>query len=101
MSWGTQESHWRLCGIGILRGSSTLLFLRQRLLQIIRGFADCCRDIFQHLADYRDLGISFLPFFLIHVFTNRCNRLGPVTGVGTGSIDLMLEPWTLRQTFLG
>ena len=72
-----------------------LLPLRHSLLQIIRGFANRDRDVFEHLANDGDLSLSFPPFSLIHVFTNRCNRLGPVTGVGAGSIDLMLEPWAL------
>ena len=73
----------------------------RRLLQIVRGFANRGRDIFQHLANDGNLGLRFLPFLLIHVFTHRRDRLGPVTGVGAGSINLMLEPWALRQAFFG
>jgi len=45
---------------------------------MIRGIANRDRDVFQHLANYGNLGISFLPFFLIHVFTNW--RVGHFNG---------------------
>ncbi len=40
-----------------------------------------------------------LPFLFVHVFAYGGDGLGAISRVCAGSIDLVLEPGTLRQTF--
>jgi hypothetical protein len=39
------------------------LFLSQRLIQVIRGFADCCGDVLQYLTNQRGPGHQLPSFF--------------------------------------
>ena len=68
--------------------------------QIGGGLVDSGRDVVDHLGDHGNLRVGFLPFFLIHIFTDCRDWFGAVSRVGAGRVDLVLEPRTLGQSFL-
>ena len=68
-----------------------------RALQIVGRLVDAGRDVLDHLRNLRNLRFGFFPLLLVHVFADRGDRLGPVTGVSARRVNLVLEPGTLRK----
>ena len=75
-----------------------LMGLRHYILQVVRGLADPRGGVLDHLRDLRNLAVGFLPLLLVHVFPDGRDRLGPVSRVGAGRVNLVLEPGPFRKT---
>src|SRR5450432_1396191 len=77
--------------------------LRSRMLthssfQIVSRLIDPSRNVLDDLRNLRNLTFRFLPFLLIHIFADRCDRLGTIPRVRTRRVNLILEPGTLRKS---
>src|ERR1700683_1410400 len=67
-------------------------FLRRRVDQ--RGF------VFQHGRNPRDLGIGFLPVFLLDGLAYSGDGLRAVTGIDAGCVDHVLVPGPAEKALL-
>src|SRR5271157_3314649 len=107
---GVAMTSWRelLSALRLLRrGLHRALLRRLRSRRLSFGLFQLLRDgiheaglIHQHLANNDCALIGVLPFVFVHCLTDGGNRLHAVSGVGAGSVDLVLEPRPLFETLV-